>query len=156
MIITVLFDCGKMEKETEEANVSLHDFEQLYGMIASRTKNYSDEKICGMVNVLLKIIEWSSLKYKLNFDNIVEHGLIGELINQNEEIERFTWWPTKMSLRTYVKHPKSGWGDLQRGSLGKGWTLDDIKRVLTEETEQAKGLRTHLNTGYTKKRRKKR
>jgi hypothetical protein len=144
-----------MGRETEEGNVSLHNFEQLYGMIASRTKNYSDEKICGMVNVLLKIIEWSSPRYKLNFNNIVEHGLIGLLINQKGEIERFTWWPTRMSLRTYLKHPKSGWRPLQRGSLGKDWTLDDRKRVLTEETGRAKGLRTHLNSGYTRKRRKK-
>lgn len=147
----MLYDRDKMGKETEEGNVSLHNFDQLYGMIASRTKKYSDEKMCDMVNVLLKIIKWSSSRYKLNFDNIVMHGLIGELINQKGEIERFTWWPTRMSLRTYINHPKTGRRVLQRGSLGKDWTLDDIKRVLTEETGRAKGLRTHLNSGYTKK-----
>lgn len=144
-----------MVETIELGNVRLLNFEQLYEMITLETRKYNYEQICVMVDVLLKIIRWASPRYKLSFDNIVIHGMMGERINQNNEIERFTWWPTTMTLRTYLKHPKKGCNELERGSLGEDFTLNQIKKVLTEATGQGKGLRAHLGTGYRKKASKK-
>ena len=140
-----------MAEKIDQGNVSLPDYKQLYQLISQGTSKYSAEKICNMVDVLLRIITWSSPRYRLNFDNLVIHGMIGERVNHNNEIERFTYWPTTMSLRTYLRHPKKGWNDLQRGSLGKDFTNNQIKKLLTEDTNRAEGLRTHLGTGYRKK-----
>jgi hypothetical protein len=142
----VLYDRDKMGRETEEGNVSLHNFEQLYGMIASRTKNYSDEKICGMVNVLLKIIEWSSPRYKLNFNNI-RHPIKFTRIDIFGKEEVFEIYLSTLTIRTNIVHPKSRKNQAYRTAL----PLEILKQMLTNVTGRGKGLRLHADNLYRQK-----
>ena len=82
--------------------------------------------------------------------NVITDGMFSRRKDKNGNTERFTYWITRYSVRTYlVDHPRSGTGTLHRGrEPDEDWTHEQFLRELKKQTGPGQGLRAHLNCGY--------
>ena len=84
-----------------------------------------------------------------NQTDVKKEGVILERLDLKEKIEKITYWETTGKVATKVNgHPKD---NTEASTQYSNPTRMELERMLTEETGPAKGLRTHTNTGYKKR-----
>lgn len=148
----MLFDRGKMEKVTEQGNVSLHNkIREARDIASHRTK----KKISNNLDYIEHTIEFAfegGFKYVStpNLD-FIQHPIKFTRIDISGDEENFEIYLTTLTIRTNIVHPKTGKNQGYRLSL----PLGTVKQILTNITDTGKGLRLHTNNLYrTRKRRK--
>jgi hypothetical protein len=148
----VLYDRGKMGKETEEGNVSLqYKIREAMGLASDKVK----KKISNNLDYIKHTIEFAleggfKIVTKPNLD-LIRHPIKFTRIDIFGKEEVFEIYLSTLTIRTNIVHPKSRKNQAYRTAL----PLEILKQMLTNVTGRGKGLRLHADNLYRQKKRRK-
>lgn len=117
-----------------------------------RDKNKNGDEMVNGKNRIMTMEEYISLGRKNEWSLLParscrkKEGIRLTRIGQNEIPETITFWPSTGKVGTVLQHPKKG-----KTQQFSNPSFQQLSLMLSQKTGPGRGLRTHTNSGYRRK-----
>lgn len=148
----MLFDRGKMEKETEGGNVSLQDkIREAWDIAPNKVKKKISHNLDYIEHIIEFALEGGFKDFtKPNLD-LIQHPIKFVRTDISDNEESFEIFITTLTTVINLVHPIKGKNQAYRTPL----PLEEVKQMLTNVTGKGKGLRLHADNLYRQRKRRK-